>query len=498
MNEQEKHHNLNDLLDIMRGALAALGGFLIRFGGRVTFLFFAGNFYGADRLGTFAYTIAIVETIAALSTFGMKRSLFPALKEAKSHSDDERQIAFSAIALATILGFSFASILAFVLWPVLDMPNGDTPFYLFAFTIPLLSMSEVFLSLTRHRRKIKYEVICRSIVEPWAIMSFSVAAYFAGLREEGMLMAYFFALSLSLIISIIGFSKLYNVLAMFKAGVSIKAIKTLFAFSAPTAVVEVIALAFRRIDIFFLGMFTSDVVVGIYYAAQNIATLVEKIRHIFDPILAPIVSQTMTSRGLKAAGIQLEQVCRVIFTLLAMQTLLLSFFAEPILNGIGTGMGIGALALIILMIAEAIDGSLASAELPIVFAHPRFNLILSVTGISIHIAGCLLLIPLYGAVGAALSLLMALVVLNILRLAFAKKFFDINILTPLYYKPLAALTTSALCLYGVDRFILPLREGFYWPIGVVMCIGIYFGVLKMLGISQEEKDLLTGFGSKQA
>ena len=45
MNEQEKHHNLNDLLDIMRGALAALGGFLIRFGGRVTFLFFAGNFY---------------------------------------------------------------------------------------------------------------------------------------------------------------------------------------------------------------------------------------------------------------------------------------------------------------------------------------------------------------------------------------------------------------------------------------------------------------------
>lgn len=482
----------------MRGALGALSGFLIRFGARVTFLFFAGNFYGADRLGTFAYTIAIVETLAALATFGMKRSLFPALKEAKPHSDSERQIAFSAITLATVLGIGFAFLLAYVLWPIFEMPVGTSAFYLFAFTIPLLSISEVFLSLTRHRRKIKYEVICRSIVEPWSIMLFSVGAYFAGLQDEGLLMAYFFALSLSLIISIIGFSKLYNIVAMLKAGISLKAIKTLFTFSAPTAVVEVIALAFRRIDIFFLGMFTSDVVVGIYYAAQNIATLVEKIRHIFDPILAPIVSQTMTSRGLKAAGIQLEQVCRVIFTLLAMQTLLLSFFAEPILNGIGDGMGIGALALVILMVAEAIDGSLASAELPIVFKRPHFNLILSITGISIHIAGCLLLIPSYGAVGAALSLLMALGTLNVLRLIFAKRLFNINILSPLYYKPLSALLVSGLCLYGVDSYIQPLREAFFWPIGIVICISIYVGVLKLLGISEEEKDLLTSFGSKKA
>jgi O-antigen/teichoic acid export membrane protein len=497
VNEQEKNLNINDLVDIMRGALGALSGFLIRFGARVTFLFFAGNFYGADRLGTFAYTIAIVETMAALATFGMKRSLFPSLKKAKSHSNAERQIALSAIAIATFLGVAFACLLAYVLWPILGLPNGTIAFYLFAFTIPLLSMSEVFLSLTRHRRKIKYEVICRSIVEPWAIMIFSIGAYFIGWHDEGLLMAYFFALSLSLIISIIGFSKLYNILAMLKAGVSVKSIKTLFAFSAPTAVVEVIALAFRRIDIFFLGMFTSDVVVGIYYAAQNIATLVEKIRHIFDPILAPIVSQTMTSRGLKAAGIQLEQVCRVIFTLLAMQTLLLSFYAEPILNGIGDGMGIGALALVILMIAEAIDGSLASSELPIVFNRPRINLILSLTGISIHIAGCLLLIPVYGAVGAALSLLMALVALNILRLAFAKKLFNINVLSYLYYKPITALITSALCLYAVDSYILPLREQFNWPVGVILSLGVYIVVLKMLGISEEEKNLLGSFGSKK-
>ena len=488
--------HINDLLDVLRGALGALSGFVVRFGARISFLFIAGNIFGAERLGTYAYSIAIVETFAAIAIFGQKRSLFALLeKDAPAGSARESQLAFSAILLSLALSLMFACFLYFWGWQALAMDNS-TPFSpLFAFVIPLIAVSEVFLSLTRHRRKIRYDVMARSITEPWVLTGLVVAAWALNMLDGGLLAAYFGALVASFAVSLWGLARLYHLPTILRAGTNAAYLRELSVFSAPTAAVDVIALAFRRVDIFLLGVLSSEAVVGIYYAAQNIATLVQKTRHIFDPILAPVVSQTMTRRGHDQAAKQLEQVCRWIFTILAIQVVLLGFFAGALLDLVGTGMAVGALALILMMVAEALDGSIASAELPIVYRHPRFNLGLSLVAFGVHVAGCYLLIPAYGVTGAAASLLISLGTLNILRIYFAQRLLDIWVLSPAYLKPAFAMGMTLGALILLDRYV-DLHDALTWPIGVLLAFVVYLGMIKMMGISEEGRALVAQLRNK--
>ncbi|MCH7631528.1 MAG: hypothetical protein IIC07_06540, partial [Proteobacteria bacterium] len=76
-------HKFKDLTDVLRGAAASLAGFAGRTAARVLFLFFAGNFYGAVRLGELASVIAVIEILVMLGIFGFRRSLLEFLEEAK-------------------------------------------------------------------------------------------------------------------------------------------------------------------------------------------------------------------------------------------------------------------------------------------------------------------------------------------------------------------------------------------------------------------------------
>jgi len=488
--------HLNDLLDVLRGALGALSGFVVRFGARISFLFIAGYVFGAERLGTSAYSIAFVETFAAIAIFGQKRSLFALLEnDAPEGGVRESQLAFTSILLSLGLSLVFSCFLYFWGWQALGMDDSSPFSPLFAFVIPLIAVSEVFLSLTRHRRKIRYDVIARSITEPWVLTGLVAIAWALNMLDGGLLAAYFGALVASFMVSLWGLANLYSLSAVLRAGTNGKCLRELSVFSAPTAAVDVIALAFRRVDIFLLGVLSSEAIVGIYYAAQNIATLVQKTRHIFDPILAPVVSQTMARRGHDQAAKQLEQVCRWIFTILAIQVALLGFFAGSLLELIGTGMAAGALALILMMVAEALDGTIASAELPIVYRHPRFNLGLSLVSFVVHVAGCYLLIPEYGAAGAAGSLLISLSVLNILRIYFAHHLLGIWVLSTAYLKPTFAMGVTLGSLLLADRYI-DLHDVMTWPIGLALGFAVYLGAIKMMGISEEGQALFAKLREK--
>ncbi len=65
---------------ILRGGAINMGGFLIRSGGRIPFILLAGISFGAEAVGRFAAIPVVIQIAAALSSFGMRRSLFEVLK----------------------------------------------------------------------------------------------------------------------------------------------------------------------------------------------------------------------------------------------------------------------------------------------------------------------------------------------------------------------------------------------------------------------------------
>ncbi|HXV74254.1 MAG TPA: polysaccharide biosynthesis C-terminal domain-containing protein, partial [Sphingomonadales bacterium] len=297
------------------------------------------------------------------------------------------------------------------------------------------------------------------------------------------------ALMAAFAFSLFAFGREYSWKRLLAAPFKTVFIRHVGVFSSPTAVVDAIGIAFRRADIIALSLFTPDAVVGIYYGVQNVATLVQKTRHLFDPMLAPVVSQTLNRRGNAGASEQLAQVCRWIFTLLCLQLALLAFYGAPLLSVIGPGFAAGALALVILLGAEAIEGTLASAELPLVFKKPWLNLALTATGFSVHVLGLSLLVPRFEMVGAGLSFLIAIALLNAARLVAVWKVFRIRLLEAAYLKPVLAGAGAFLALFYAGSYV-NLASPWLVPFGLALGLGSYAGLFMALKPTAADREFV--------
>jgi len=484
-----------DLTDVLKGAAASLAGFAGRTGARIFFLFFAGNFYGAVRLGELASVIAVIEILVMLGIFGFRRSLLEFLEGAKGKPNQQYSLVLTALTVTLAIGTGLAVALALA-WDAIGL-NMKSPLYpLFAFLIPFVALMDVILTTTRFKRIVRYEVFARSLVEPWTIALSAVTFYFLGITESGLLFSYSVALIAAFSFALFAFGQVYEWKKLLKSRIEIGLIKNMVSFSGPTALVDAIGVAFRRADIIALSLFTPDAIVGVYYGIQNLATIIQKTRHVFDPILSPVINQTLSQRGAADAGQQLSQVCRWILTLLALQLAIMAFYAGPLLGLIGEGFAVGALAMVIVLSAEALEGSLASAELPFVFKKPILNLGLTATAFGLHVVGLSYLAPRFGMVGAASSFFIALLCLNTLRLIFIKKEFDISLLAWRYLKPLIAGTLAYLTLYEVGKFI-DLTAVYLVPLGIGLGILVYVAAFWLMGASQEDKDFVQYLKSRK-
>ena len=63
--------------------------------------------------------------------------------------------------------------------------------------------------------------------------------------------------------------------------------------NAPLAAADTVEWASRRIDLAVLGVFMSKEFVGVYYVAQQVATLPAKLKTSFEPVLGPAIVRKM-------------------------------------------------------------------------------------------------------------------------------------------------------------------------------------------------------------
>src|SRR3546814_10829897 len=78
--------------------------------------------------------------------------------------------------------------------------------------------------------------------------------------------------------------------------------------NTPLAAADAIEWGSRRIDIAILGLFFSPAVVGVYYVAQPVASLPQKLKTSFDPILRPVITQKLAEGDQATVAKQVRQV----------------------------------------------------------------------------------------------------------------------------------------------------------------------------------------------
>ncbi|MBU0557224.1 MAG: oligosaccharide flippase family protein [Alphaproteobacteria bacterium] len=368
---QAEQAEREDISALARGGRANVLGFVLRLAARIPFLFIAGRLYGASTLGRFAYAVLVIEFAAQLATMGLKRGLAEQLaKDSRAQS----HVVADALWLCFVVSAAAAGLL--MIFPEAMFPNSGLNGLdrLLPLIIIAIAMTEVALAACAYQYNIAATVRARAIVEPWTISIAALAFYFYSPRD-GLILAYVASMAAAMV------AAFWPLLGHYGAPRGWRPhpgrIWKLAVRNLPLAGADAIEWGTRRLDLAILGLFASPAIVGIYYVAQQVASLPQRLKTSFEPILGPVITRNITLGNHAAIG---RQVSQVGFWIVAAQlgvAIALAMPGEAVMGLVGPSFVIGAIALGGLLAAEVLASPAVVSEAALVYLARLRNLYIS-------------------------------------------------------------------------------------------------------------------------
>ena len=490
--------NSDDLAAIAKGGQTNVLGFLLRLLARLPFLFIAGQLYGAAAVGIYAYALLWVELTALICSIGEKRGLAQRLTDGK---DAPTPLIADSMIVAVIL--SSAAALVFLAFPDPLFPNGMTSDLdrWIVLAIPGYALTEIVLAAQAYKYDIATTVRARAVVEPWTISILAGVFWFIpGIAEAGLAMAYLASIYAGLVTALVPFFKSYGLPHGWSPHPT--RVWRMVVRAAPLAVTDAIEWGSRRIDLLILGMFAGPVAVGIYYMAQQVASLPQKLKTSFEPILGPVITARLKEKDYAAIA---RQVCQVGFWIIAAQlgiALALGIPGEALMGLLGDDSEFvpGTPALAFLLAAEVVAATAVVSEAALVYMARLRNLWVSIGTIvlqAVLTVGAMMLIDtvdfanperadIYRAAAAAGALMVALGFASLVKAVLLSKLLGHPINN---WRWALIWATAAAVLVGQVAILLP--EWMELAFGVPAILGVYCWVIWTRGFGPDDKVLFS-------
>lgn len=484
-----------DISALAKGGRTNFFGFLLRLAARIPFLFIAGRWYGAEALGIFAYAVIVVEFAAQLSTLGLKRGLAEQLsKTDRPHVHVVWDAMLAGFVASTI------AVLLLVAFPQAMFPNSEIQGMerLLPLTIFALAASDIALAALAYRHDIGATVRARAIVEPWTI---SIAAFFLAFYSlrDGLILAYVLSMIAALVASLWPLIRSYGLPTGWRPNPG-RLMRLAWA-NLPMAGADAIEWVSRRLDIAILGLFFSPAIVGIYYVAQQLASLPQKLKTSFDPILGPVITQNLREGNRAAVAKQVRQAGFWIIAAQAGVALALGIPGEAWMGLVGAAFVGGTGVLAFLLAAEVVAATAAVSEAALVYVARHRNLMISCFMLTVQAAltvGIILIMRsydlplLYQATGPAIALMLALGMASVMKARLLSRLLEAPV-SPWRWALVWAAATATVVGY-VATFT---PEWMELVIGVPAVLGVYGWVIGYRGFGPEDR-ILFKMGKKEA
>jgi O-antigen/teichoic acid export membrane protein len=476
-----------DLAALARGGRINFFGFILRLLARLPFLFIAGRMYGAEQLGRFAYAVLILEFASQLATLGLKRGLAQQLAKT-----DKPHVCVVADALLVAAVGSAIAMTILALFPQAMFPNSEITGMEWALPITVfaLAWSDICLAALAYRHDVTSTVRARAIVEPWTISIAAFGWYFISDRD-GLIIAYALSMVGALIASVIPFLKSYGLPHGWSPDPG--TLWRLARRNLPVAAADAVEWGSRRIDIAVLGLFFSPAIVGIYYVAQQVASLPAKLKTSFDPILGPVISRNLAEGDKAAVAKQVRQVGFWVIAAQGAVALALGIPGEAVMGLVGAGFVAGTAALGFLLAAEVVAATAAVSEAALIYCARHRNMAISMAMIVLEAglaAGLILLMRswqwpiMWQATGPALALALSLGLASI-----AKS----RMLARILRNPVSGwrwpLVWAAAAAMIVGQLVILLPEWAEILFGIPAILAAFGAVMWIKGFGHEDREL---------
>lgn len=469
---------MNTVQRIAKNTGVIIAGNIVNKAISLVVVIFLARYLGTAGYGKYAFVFAFLMFFGIITDLGINTILVREISRDKSLAS--KYIGNAAI-MKLILSLS-AVVLAMVVITILPYP-ADTMTYIYIMSLTLLfgSFSGLYSTMFQVNLKMEYSVVANLIDR---ILSASV-----------ILCIIFFHGSLLQIMIALMFSNLIGLLVTYLYSKNFVRMKFEIDFdlwkffvkeSWPLALTAIFITIYWRIDQIMLSMMQGDVAVGYYAAAVNLTEIFGIIPSAFAISVFPLISEYFkTSKSLHEKMYQLSFKYMVMIIIpIAMGTMLL---AKPTVRLIfGEQFLPSASALQILMWSNVFAFiGVINKRILISANKQKIDFVFTSTSAIVNIILNLLLIPIYGIVGAGIATAISYGVGPVMGFFLsATRDYSISAFRSMVEPVVASLVMSVYIYYVLSSNLL-------WSI--ITAPILYFGVLFLIkGITREDIEMIKG------
>lgn len=394
---------------------------------RGVFTFLVARLLGPVALGLFSVAWSTTDIISKIGILGLDNAIITFIAQSQAVGDHARsRVLFR---LATMLAFLQCVILATVVVFLLRS-FGDhlglqremvSALALTVCALPGIALYRISTSVSRGMKVMKHDIYSRGLTEPIVTTLTFLIALAIGFGNFSPEMAAIVGTAASGIVAVVLASKLFRGISTERSVSYGAEAWRLLGYAAPISAYQLLNAFISRLDLIMLGFFVgrapgvSLATVGIYGAVVSTANGLRQVNQAFNPIFTPIVAGMTATADHERAAATYARLAQWMLWILLPLVVVLTLAGGTILLIYGPAFGEGSVWLGIVALASALNAFVALGETVIMVQRPRLNLLHSAITGAVAVAALLLLIPQFGALGAALGILLVYVVQGILR-----------------------------------------------------------------------------------
>lgn len=243
-----------------------------------------------------------------------------------------------------------------------------------------------------------------------------------------------------------------------------------------------------------LGSLNTVTSVGFFTVAQRVNLVTTIFQGGINIAAMSVISKLQSQGEYKQLGNFYQIVTKWLLAINLPLVLITIFFAKPILSIFGDDFISGSTILIILSCGSLVDAATGiNGPMISMTGHTKLNTLNTIIALILGLVLSALLIPYWGAVGAAITAAISTSVVNLIRTLEIFWLFRLLPYERSFIKPLVAGAVAALGIFLVRQWLPVESNLIYAALGAGFLLVIYVGVTLALGLSEADRMVLSHF-----
>ncbi len=408
----------NNLKEIISGSAVTfalkMGGMLL---GYLVVLVISKQF-GAEGIGIYSLTLAVITFLAMLSTMGMDMSILRYVGQFNQENHHQKlKLLYKYVLEITVPVSITLSAVLFLLSDYIALHIFQNSTYcdalkIASFIIPFFAITNVNVEYIRGLKNLKISEFLRSVHRPIVnlLFLFILSIYFSNTTLP--LYSLFIAIVFTCLVSLYFIYKKLTTITLKTNGDFSKT--ELIETSFPMLITSLSTFFMGNIALVFLQIYSTTDQVGIFSVALKISMLISLVLMVVNTISAPKFSELFWAKEYHSLQQVIHQSTKIIFFSSLLIAAVAVLFNTAILSLFGKEFIAGSVALLLLILGQLINAATGSVGIFLnMTGHQKILRNIVVISMLVSIALNYLLIPLYGINGAAFASMVCAILANI-------------------------------------------------------------------------------------